>query len=671
MNKHISPKGIIFFVIVFGFFCALSIQAGTFKNSAIIQTTCGDVEVLPTPSVGTYDDDIDVYINISNNSCEMSALGFDFFYDTSMFSYQGVSTLNCLTANWSMLDAYEISPGQVRVGGYAGSGSYIQPTDNGSLVIVTLRVICQCGDCTDGQQSTITIDDYNDDLAAYVPQPSEGIFTLICCNGDIAVSANEAGTWGDMVYVPVGIANNSDQISDFQFDFVFDSAVFDFLAAVKTNATQDWSTMSWSLVSPGQVRITGAAGSGTSIPSSSAVNIVSMKLMVKCVTYSQDTLIPIQIERYRDGIADMCPRTFETDFLYRKCPRLGDVNDSDNVTPGDAQAAFEIYLGRTQPTIAQLTVADANCSCPCADKEHREENNCITPGDSQLIFEHYLGVRVLPICCADFTCGEGSALSLIDADGPSLVKRTVYPLPTIARSRENVMIPVMIDNPEGLRNFGLEMSYPQDLLEYTGTLAAPLTRGLMHVQGVVESPGVVRIEGSGDTGIASKEAGSLTVVIFRVRESVSGSAHIVLGSFVGDISEAEAGSSTFVCGSDLTGPERNLTLRHGRKSRGLLVVPVEVTDAFDMKAFGLELKYSADKMTFLGVEPTELTRDFVAVDGNEVANGVVRIGGYAMSGIQDMRSGVLVELIFQTSESGGDIEITRILDDLKNYLIVK
>jgi hypothetical protein len=112
-------------------------------------------------------------------------------------------------------------------------------------------------------------------------------------------------------------------------------------------------------------------------------------------------------------------------------------------------------------------------------------------------------------------------------------------------------------------------------------------------------------------------------------------------------------------------------LRHGRKSRGLLVVPVEVTDAFDMKAFGLELKYSADKMTFLGVEPTELTRDFVAVDGNEVANGVVRIGGYAMSGIQDMRSGVLVELIFQTSESGGDIEITRILDDLKNYLIVK
>jgi hypothetical protein len=96
-----------------------------------------------------------------------------------------------------------------------------------------------------------------------------------------------------------------------------------------------------------------------------------------------------------------------------------------------------------------------------------------------------------------------------------------------------------------------------------------------------------------------------------------------------------------------------------------------VTDAFDMKAFGLELRYSADKMTFLGVGPTELTRDFVAVDGNEVASGVVKIGGYSMSGIQDMSSGVLVELVFQVSESGGDIEITRILDDLKDYLIVR
>ncbi|MGD8540072.1 MAG: cohesin domain-containing protein [Candidatus Aminicenantes bacterium] len=678
MSKFMSSKWIIFFIFFFGFFGVLFTHAETYTNGGIVQATCGNVEVLPTPSLGTYDDNIDVYINISNNSCEMSALGFDFFYDTNMFSYQGISTLNCLTDNWSMLDAYEVSPGQVRIGGYAGSGSYIQPTDNGSLVIVTLRVICQCGVCVDGQQSTLTIDDYNDDLAMYLPHPATGIFTMICCSGDIALSANEAGTWGDIVYIPVGISNNSNQISDFEFDFVFNSAVFDFVDAIRTSATQEWTTMSWNLVSAGQVRITGIVGSGTSIPSSSTANIVNMKLMVKCVTYSQDTLIPIQIERYRDGIVDMCPRTYETDFLYRTCPRLGDVNSSDSVTPGDAQAAFEIYLGRTLPTTAQLTVADANCSCPCADKEHTEEENCITPGDSQWIFEHYLGIRVLPLCCADFTCGSASPLNGDDSllfpfedNGPDFEKRIVYPLPTIARSTENVMIPVMIDNPEGLRHFGLELSYPQDLLEYAGTLAAPLTQGIMQVRGELLIPGVVRIEGNGDTAITTREAGSLNVVVFKVKEGVAGSAHIVLGSFVGDICDAKAGSSTFLCGDDLTGNERSLTLRHGKRSGRLHIIPVEVTDAFDMKAFGLEVKYSADKMTFLGVEPTELTRDFVAVDGNEVSSGVVRIGGYSMSGIQDMKSGGLVELVFQVSESGGQVEITRILDDLQDYLIVK
>jgi hypothetical protein len=193
----------------------------------------------------------------------------------------------------------------------------------------------------------------------------------------------------------------------------------------------------------------------------------------------------------------------------------------------------------------------------------------------------------------------------------------------------------------------------------------------MHVSGKVETPGVVRIEGIGDAGITTQETGSLSVVVFHVREGVAGSAHIVLANFIGDILEAEAGSSTFVCGEGLTGEERSLTLRRGRKSGGLLVVPVEVTDAFDIKAFGLEVKYSTDKMTFLGVEPTELTRDFVAIDGNEVADGVVRIGGYSMSGIQEMANGALIELIFQLNESRGDIEIIRVLDDLQDFLIVK
>ncbi len=86
MKKFISHKLILAFIFFFGFFNVLYTQAETPTNGFVFQSTCGTVEVLPTPSMGTYDDDIDVYIDISDNSCEMSAMGFDFFYDTSMFS---------------------------------------------------------------------------------------------------------------------------------------------------------------------------------------------------------------------------------------------------------------------------------------------------------------------------------------------------------------------------------------------------------------------------------------------------------------------------------------------------------------------------------------------------------------------------------------------------------
>jgi hypothetical protein len=669
MKKFIPIKLILTFIVLFGFLNFLNIQAEMPRGYSLIQSTCGNIAVVPTPSTGTYDDDIDITINISNNTCEVSALGFDLFYDTSMFSYQGITTQNCLTSDWSMLDAYEISSGHVRVGGYAGSGSYIQPSENGSIAVITLKVICQCGVCPDGQQSTITIDDYRDDLSSYVSEPAQGIFTLICCSGDISLPSNEAGTWGDMVYIPVNIANNMSSISDFQFDFVFDPVVFDFKDVAKSTAIQNWTTMNWSEVSAGKIRITGLAGSGTSIPASSSGSLVWMKLMVNCVGYAQNTSIPISIERYRNGIVNMCPRTFQTNFLYRTCPQLGDVNANQSITPGDAQAAFEIYLGKITATTAQLTTADANCGCPCAGLEHTEANNCITPGDAQLIFEHYLGTWTLPECCADDPCFGGTGFSPEEMSNLSSEKKLVYPLPSIGNSGDRVKIPVMVNDPRGVRDFSLEMIYPQEMLEYVGLLASPLTQEFVYVRGRDDVPGVLKIEGKGDVAIRSRESGSLCVAVFQVREGTSGNAPVVLYNFDGDIFDADAGSSIFVGGETLIKKDRTLTLGAGKEREGLFVVPVNVTNAFNVKAFGLEVKYSADKLRFVGVDRTDLTQDYIAVDGNEIASGIVRIGGYSMSGIQDWQDGILVRLKFEVSEPNGEIEITRVVDDLEAFTI--
>lgn len=645
------------------FFCMLSIvfvPLAAENNALESQSTCGNIEVEFSPAFGTYDEEIEVNINISNNQCGMTSLGFDFYYETSMFSYLGVETQNCLTADWSMIDGYEISPGQIRIGGYSGSGTDIQASDNGCLVRIRLSVNIQCSPGMDGTLSTVTIDSFIDDLESYVPQPAQADFTLICCCGEISLPLDMSGTWGDFISVPVDILNNESQICDFEFDFVFDSSVFEIREVVRTTAIQNWTTLNWNEVEAGRIRITGAVGSGTCISSMSAADMVQMNMMVRCVGYTVDTYIPMRIENYNNGIECLCTRTFEADFLYAACPRMGDVNASTTITPADAQAAFEIYLGRTQATTAQLTTADANCGCPCDDLEHTDANRCITPQDAQWIFEHYLGRRVLPLCCADYQCPQSSSMSDSDSFVPFLEKQIIYPLPTIGISGEQVKIPVMVNNTNGISEFGLEMLYPQELMEYIGVMASPLTQGFEYVHGEETLPGVIKIDGRGEEGLLTKGKGSICVAVFQVREEMSGSAPIELHNLVGDIFEAETKTGNFLVTAHQIEEERNISLGKNRKNKGRLIVPVKVTNAFDIKAFGLELRYSSDKLTFIGVEKSKLTKDFVALDGNEIENGIIKVGGFGMTGIQKMVDGTLVKLVFQIKEPGGEVEILQL-----------
>ncbi len=665
-----NKKILLFSIVFFGLFLVSQIQTGI-CTSAVSQSVCGDVEVVPTPSSGVYDEDIKVHINISNNQCAISAFGLDLSYDTSMFSYQGIDIQNCLTSNWSLVDANEISPGKVRVGGYSGSGPIIQPTDNGCLVVVTLKVICQSPACQDGQQSVLSIDSYSDELVSYQPQPAQGTFTFIHCGGDISLPVDTPGAWGSEIHLPVYVSNNENQISDFSFDFLYDPSVLTFEGVARSNATQDWSTMDWTPVSQGRVSINGVAGTGTYIPASSSDTLVTMRFTVECVGYPTDTPIPITIESYQNGIALMCPRPFATDFIYTACPRLGDVNGDGNVTPGDAQRAFEIYLGRVSPNFNELTTSDANCSCPCNSKEHTQQNNCTTPGDAQLIFEHYLGRHILPDCCADYQCPGGSAMIQEIAPIPFDENQHVYALPTIGDSGKRVMVPLMASNPEGICRFGLEMLYPQDMLEYIGLLPSPLTQRFEHVTGMEDVPGIVRVEGAGVEGITENEAGSLCVIVFRAKEGISGKVPIVLHNLDEEMFGADVESFVYVRPEYYGNNDNVLTLGRGRERDGMLIVPVKVNNAFGVKAFGFDVKYSSDKMTFVGVERALLTQDFVALDGNEIDKDVLRIGGYSMSGIQDRNNGILVKLIFQEKETGGDVEILEVVDDLKEFHVLK
>lgn len=671
MKNKISPHIPLGVLIIFGMLTAFTLYAHAEASGLGDQTTCGTVALQLTPDSATSGDEIEVLVNISGNQCEISSFGFDLFYDTGMFTYVGLEGQNTLTADWSMLDGNEINPGQVRIGGYSGTGTNVTTGQDGTLIKITLEVSGQCGTYPDGEQSTVTIDSYFDDLTSYLPQSAQVTFTLVCCGGDISLPTDMAGAWGDLVFIPVAVSGNSSAICDFQFDFVFDPNVLEFGDAARSSAIQDWTTLSWNQVTPGTIRVTGAAGSGTCIAASSSTNMVVLKVMVACVGYGSDTNIPVELDNYQSGIADLCPRTVEEDFLYRACPRLGDTNSDGNVTPGDAQTAFEIFLGKITPSVLQLTTADANSGCPCDGIEHIATNNCITPGDAQWIFEHFLLKRILPICSADYTCPETASMSFHVPDFEVDARQVVYALPSMGEPGELVRIPVLANSPDGIEAFRMDMLYPQELLEYRGILPSPLTADFEVVRGEEDVPGVVRVEGFGpESPIRSDAAGSLCVAVFQVKDGMTGSAPLELYNLNDDLFEAEAVSGMFTSVPPYEG-EGSVALGKPGERDGKLIVPVRVTGAVGLKAFGLELSVPGERLNFIGLERTKLTEDFIVVDGFQDVDGTVKVGGFAASPNQGRSDGVLIRLVFAINERGAEVAIVDVLDDLADFVIIR
>jgi hypothetical protein len=331
------------------------------------------------------------------------------------------------------------------------------------------------------------------------------------------------------------------------------------------------------------------------------------------------------------------------------------------VTPGDAQDAFEMFLGIQTPDFCQETTSDGNC------------NENTTPGDAQDIFEHFLGILTLPPCCAEYT-GSATALSWnpFKNDEDVYHKQRIFPLTAVGYPGEVVKVPIVLTSPAGVRSFSFEMNYPIDLLEFLGVKKTLLTHYFELLIGVEDIEGVVRIEGEGVEPIEEQSFGSLVVAVFRVKEGLEASLPIIVFNPDRDIFDAEPGEAMFVRSDFLDDEPRFIKLAQARNMPdGTFRVPIRVSSAFNIKSFGLKLQYSEEKMSFIGIKSRSLTKDFVALDGNEIKPGKVKIGGFGLSGIREKRRGILVDLIFSVHEKGGEIAIERLFDDLRKYTIRK
>lgn len=127
------------------------------------------------PTSAGPDTTIAVAVLIAENSEEVRVFGLEMSFDPQIFQYQEVATGN-LTGSWTAVDANEVSPGILRIGGFAGGGSPIPVDSQGAIALVRLNVTAV--NSSNNQQSQICVSHFTDDLSVFQPQPACATFTL-------------------------------------------------------------------------------------------------------------------------------------------------------------------------------------------------------------------------------------------------------------------------------------------------------------------------------------------------------------------------------------------------------------------------------------------------------------------------------------------------------------
>ena len=201
------------------------------------------------------------------------------------------------------------------------------------------------------------------------------------------------------------------------------------------------------------------------------------------------------------------------------CTKCADVNGDLKITPGDAQLAFDIYLGRiTNPTWCQRENADVNCSGTKLSPK-------ITPADAQTIFHKYLRRGTF-----SSTCSGNSRTAALSTNTAGFVN-TNLTLDNMAFTPDlDILIPIIIECPSEVTAFGFDLTFPSNVLTFIRLESTELTKGydqldanvipyLPTVQeqanAALQETLVLRVGGYKTNPDQSPSSGVLVILIFR------------------------------------------------------------------------------------------------------------------------------------------------------------
>ncbi len=168
-KRFVSGSCLLISAVIFLFACKKT------PTTATINLGENTILVACNPASGGRDTTIAVAVLIAENSREVRVFGLEMSFDPKIFQYQEIISGN-LTGGWTAVDANEISPGTLRVGGFSGGGSVVPKDSQGALAVVQLKVTSANPSSNTGSQ--ICVNHFTDDLSEFQPAPACTTFAL-------------------------------------------------------------------------------------------------------------------------------------------------------------------------------------------------------------------------------------------------------------------------------------------------------------------------------------------------------------------------------------------------------------------------------------------------------------------------------------------------------------
>jgi PKD repeat protein len=231
--------------------------------------------------------------------------------------------------------------------------------------------------------------------------------------------------------------------------------------------------------------------------------------------------------------------------FFTKC---GDVNGDLNITPSDAQYAFDIYLGKIQnPTEQQSENADVNC-------DGTNMMPLVTPGDAHAIFKKYLGTEELP---GDCSCASRTSEASIHSEQNLGYRGVTLAIENIkGEPGKRLQVPIIIKGECELEAFGLDVLFSSELLNFVGIAQTDLSTEFAYLEGNLIREGTVRIGGFRLEPVRTTSAAALVLLVFDVNDTVSGTGIISIIDTMDDLKGIQSSPGTFSIDLSSTPSER-------------------------------------------------------------------------------------------------------------------